>query len=136
MTGGGTEVTRPIELIIPGTSRHIRLARLMAGGIVTTYGLSMRLVEDVRIAVDEVCATLIETGQGEPLRLAFKLEDDVLVVEGTTPEAAPETADRRRLAISHRILDVLAASHNYMQADGHATFTVTIPMETSTATVD
>lgn len=130
MTVGGTEETIPIELTIPGTSRHIRLARLMAGGIATTYGLAMQFIEDVRIAVDEICATLIETGDGQPLRLTFALYDHALVVRGSIQDASTEGANRQRLALSHRILDVLAESHRFNQADGQVTFTVTISLQT------
>lgn len=128
MAVGGTEGTVPIELSIPGTTRHIRLARLMAGGIATTYGLTMQFVEDVRIVVDEVCATLIETGQGQPLRLTFSLQDHALVVSGTIRDASTAAANRRRLALSHRILDVLAEHHQFVQIDGQAMFTVAIPL--------
>lgn len=123
-----TEDTGPIELVVPGTSRHIRLARLMAGGIATTYGLSMQFIEDVRIAVDEICATLIETGRGQPLKLTFTLDDDALVVTGTTRDDPQQGANRRRLAISRRILEVLTDTHQFAQQDGQATFTVTIPL--------
>ena len=48
-------------------------------------------VEDFRIAVDELCATLIELGEGDPVRLAFEFTRDALVVVGTTT-ASPDGA--------------------------------------------
>src|SRR5215207_6313179 len=73
-----------IELSLPSDSRYMRLARLMASGVATTCGLPLEEVEDFRIAVDELCATLIEVGDGDPVRLASELADDTLVVVGTT----------------------------------------------------
>ena len=51
----------------------MRLARLMASGVASTCGLPLEEVEDFRIAVDELCSTLIEMGDGQPIRLAFEI---------------------------------------------------------------
>ena len=60
-----------VELLLPPDSRYMRLARLMASGVASTCGLPLEEVEDFRIAVDELCAALIEVGDGEQVRLVF-----------------------------------------------------------------
>jgi serine/threonine-protein kinase RsbW len=99
-----------VELSLPPDSRYMRLARLMASGVATTSGLPLEEVEDFRIAVDELCATLIELGDGEVVRLTFEL-GHTLVVVGTTRAAPGETIDQERLTLSRQILDVVTDGH-------------------------
>jgi serine/threonine-protein kinase RsbW len=99
-----------VELSLPPDSRYMRLARLMASGVATTSGLPLEEVEDFRIAVDELCATLIELGDGEVVRLTFEL-GQVLVVVGTTRAAPDESIDKERLTLSRQILDVVTDGH-------------------------
>jgi serine/threonine-protein kinase RsbW len=112
-----------IELSLPPDSRYMRLARLMASGVATTCGLPLEEVEDFRIAVDEVCATLIEMGDGQPLSLVFELGCDVLSVEATTVASDLAAIDEERLALSRQILDVVTDGHDLSQADGVVSFT-------------
>jgi anti-sigma regulatory factor (Ser/Thr protein kinase) len=106
-----------IELSLPSDSRYMRLARLMASGVATTCGLPLEEVEDFRIAVDELCATLIEVGDGDPVRLAFELVDNSLVVVGTTAASTGEVRDDDRLSLSRQILDVVTDGHG-IEHDG------------------
>jgi serine/threonine-protein kinase RsbW len=112
-----------IELCLPPDSRYMRLARLMASGVATTCGLPLEEVEDFRIAVDELCATLIEMGDGQPLRLEFELGSDSLSVRATTEAAHSAAIDEERLALSRQILDVVTDGHDLTQSAGSVTFT-------------
>lgn len=120
--------SRRIELVVPGTRRHVRLARLVAGGVASTYGLSMETVEDARLAVDEVCAWLVDVGRGAPLSISFRLQDDALLIQSSTDEAVGGTPNQQRLAISRRILELLAGRNELTSVDGRAVFTVSIPL--------
>jgi hypothetical protein len=100
----------------------MRLARLMASGVATTSGLPLEEVEDFRIAVDELCATLIELGDGEVVRLTFELGRDVLVVVGTTRGAAGESIDEERLTLSRQILDVVTDGHELTRDGDRVSF--------------
>ena len=111
-----------IELSLPPDSRYMRLARLMASGVASTCGLPLEEVEDFRITVDELCSTLIEMGDGQPIRLAFDLHRDELVVQGTTAAGAEGAIDDERLALSSQILDVVADGHDLSSFDGHVEF--------------
>ncbi len=103
----------PIELALPGDSRFMRLARLMASGVATACGLPLEEVEDFRVVVDEVCATLIEAGGGAPIRLVFRIDKGCLVVAGATQAVDHQGPDEDRLALSHQILDVVTDSHDF-----------------------
>ena len=108
------------EIALPPDSRYMRLARLMASGVATTSGLPLEEVEDC-IAVDELCATLIELGDGEVVRLTFEL-GQTLVVVGTT-RLRQETIDEERLTLSRQILDVVTDGHE-LTRDGDTVFFV------------
>ena len=112
-----------IELSLPPDSRYMRLARLMASGVATTCGLPLEEVEDFRIAVDDLCATLIEMGDGEPVRLAFDFTVDAVVVEGRTSARSGTGIDEDRLNLSRQILDVVTDGHELTTADGAVAFT-------------
>ena len=111
-----------VELSLPPDSRYTRLARLMASGVASTCGLPLEDVEDFRIAVDELCSTLIEMGDGQPIRLAFEIRADVLVVEGRTLAGRAPAPDDERFALSSQILDVVADGHELSHLDGHVEF--------------
>ena len=106
-----------IELSLPADSRYMRLARLMASGVATTAGLPLEEVEDFRIAVDELCATLIEMGNGEPLRLVFDVADDSVIIRATTRMGVDAVIDDERLMLSRQILDVVTDGHELAQDD-------------------
>jgi serine/threonine-protein kinase RsbW len=112
-----------IELSLPADSRYMRLARLVASGVATSSGLPLEEVEDFRIAVDELCATLIEMGDGQPVILEFDVASDSLVVSARTAVAVPADVDADRLSLSRQILDVVTDGHGINELDGHVELT-------------
>ncbi len=73
----------PIRLTIPAQSRLLRLARMTAATVAADVGFSLQDIEDVRVAVDELAALLIEGSQaGAILELCFGHEGGALAVEG------------------------------------------------------
>ena len=113
----------PIQLELPGHSRFMRLARLLASGVATSCGLPLEEVEDFRVVVDEVCATLIEAGGGNPVRLSFCIRGDLLIVEGSTTDRGIGGPDEDRLTLSNQILDVVTVSHGFERSNGQVVFT-------------
>ena len=49
-----------ITLTFPAAIELVRLARLVASGLAAHVGLSMDDIEDLRIAVDELCALVVQ----------------------------------------------------------------------------
>lgn len=107
-----------IELSLPPEGQYMRLARLMASGVASTCGLPLEEVEDFRIAVDELCATLIEMGDGQPVVLVFDVAPDAVVVNATTRAAPGDTVDEERLSLSRQILDVVTDGYEMASLDG------------------
>jgi hypothetical protein len=91
----GDELTDPdlpfIELRIPPDPAYVRVARLAAGDMGGRVGFSVDELDDVRLAVDELCAVLIGAG-GHVLELRLQARDRTLVIEGCTPGAVSATA--------------------------------------------
>ena len=54
------EAHRPVRLTIPAELDSVRLARLVAAGVAADAGLSIDDTEDLRIAVSELVALLID----------------------------------------------------------------------------
>jgi len=96
-----------IELVLPADKRLVRVARLVASGVATTAGFDVEEVEDLRIAVDELCTALVEGGDGGPLLLGFDLGDGVVSIIGTTSATGVASFEPDRLALSRQILEVL-----------------------------
>jgi len=62
-------------------------------------------------------------GDGDPVRLAFELTDDALVVVGTTAASAADSIDDDRLNLSRQILDVVTDGHGLERSDDVVSFT-------------
>ena len=72
-----------VRLAVPAAPQFVRLVRLAAADIATRAGFSLDEIEDLRMAVDELCFAL--TGlDGRPgeLEVTFGLSGDEVVVEG------------------------------------------------------
>jgi serine/threonine-protein kinase RsbW len=101
-----------IELVLPADTRLVRVARLVASGVATTAGFDVDEVEDLRIAVDEVCTALVEGGDGSPLFLGFDLGESEVTVTGSTKASGGASFEADRLELSRQILAVVADEHD------------------------
>ncbi len=84
-----------IELTIPGSAEFLRLARLAVADAGSRVGFSFEEIDDLRIAVDELCFAL---ANGEPevrLNLKYQVGENMLTVEGHCDRdgAAPVLSD-------------------------------------------
>lgn len=68
---------------MPATPEFLRLARVTATGLASRIGFTYDQVEDLRLAIDELCFALIGTkGKVGHVGLQYVLTDDGLHVEG------------------------------------------------------
>jgi serine/threonine-protein kinase RsbW len=72
-----------VRLEVPASPEFFRITRMMAAGVASRVGFTLDEVEDLRIAIDELCFALIGRG-GRPgtLTLQYALADDALTVRG------------------------------------------------------
>lgn len=72
-----------VELSVPADTRHLRLARLAASGYGADLGFSLDDIEELRLAVGEACALLVDHAPSEGrLVLRYGAEGSTLIIEG------------------------------------------------------
>ncbi len=87
---------RKVVLSIPAQPEFLRIARLAAADVGSRCGLTYEEVDDLRIAVDELChAVMVGSEVSDPMRagtleIHFSLLADGVAIEATcTNEATP-----------------------------------------------
>lgn len=109
----------PVQLIVPAVGRYGRLARLMVAGLAAEAGFDVDEVEDVRVAVNELFALVVEDGEdpGSTVAINLRLGDDEIVVDGVRryPDGTPPTPDLDDLALG--LLSVIVDAHA-VEVDG------------------
>jgi hypothetical protein len=72
-----------VLLVVPASPEFLRLARVTAAGLAGRLGFNYDEVEDLRLAIDELCFGLTgPTGRPGTVELRYVLGDGSLVVEG------------------------------------------------------
>lgn len=104
-----------VELWLPATSRHLRLARLAAAGLASDLGFSVDEIEDLRLAVDEACAVLVENApENARLDLVYRNDDDAIVIDGrcASRDGAAPSLHAVVEAILHTTVDEYQVHHD------------------------
>ena len=77
-----------LELRVPTTATQLPAVRAMAGDLAIRMDYDLDAVEDLRLAVDEACATLTQIAAGdEPLAVTFETTRAGLHIEAWVPTA-------------------------------------------------
>lgn len=120
-TGKEMEPSDVIELSIPVRTDLVVLARLTAATLATRVGFDVEEIEDLRLAVEELCLSLVRSGDDGRLRLCYTREGDDLIAIECSFEPAPggQTNGPPVDDLSLRILDALVDEHGRSQRDGH-----------------
>ena len=105
-----------VVLTMPTTPELLRVARLAAAGVAGRMDFSFDAVEDVKIAVDELCFAVIGgRGREGELTLTLRLGDDELEIEGegrfTRADGAPGPAPAALSELSALILGAVVDEH-------------------------
>ena len=77
-----------LELRVPTTATQLPAVRAMAGDLAIRMDYDLDAVEDLRLAVDEACATLTQIATGDaPLTVIFETTRAGLHIEAWVPTA-------------------------------------------------
>jgi serine/threonine-protein kinase RsbW len=97
-----------IRLVLPPDTGLVRIARLVASGVAATAGFDVQEVEDLRIAVDEACSSIIEMSSGEPIELRFVLDGTQVTIDisgNVVPGQGDEEANRFSQLVLAAVVD-------------------------------
>jgi len=101
-----------VRLVVPSSPEFVRLARVTASGLASRLGFGFDEIEDLRLAVDELCHAVIgASGRPGALSLRFVLDGNELCVEGTghfDPGGPPVALSQ----LSRQILTALVDRHD------------------------
>ncbi len=87
---GTEQLVGPVDLTVPASSAHLRILRLVSSSLGASLGLDVDQLDDLRIAVDELCSLLIEHAPaGVSMRVTMTTAHDHLVVEGALLSESP-----------------------------------------------
>jgi len=117
----GVDQRAVVQMGIPAEARYLRLARLTCASLGADLGLTMDGIEDLRVAVDELCAAAIEDAPpGATIQLEFQVSPDHLVLEGSV--VGTWDGDFALHPVAGALLDIVAGDYSIDQADGRRTF--------------
>jgi serine/threonine-protein kinase RsbW len=75
-----------LELRVPTSPTQLPAVRAMAGDLAMRMDFDLDSVEDLRLAVDEACASLASIAQGdEPLTVVFEATREALRIDAWVP---------------------------------------------------
>lgn len=103
-----TAPTWRVKLDLPAENRYLHIVRLTAAGAAAEAGLDAAEVEDVKIAVDELCSLAIDAAvSSDHLAIEFAAVDGGLLVEATLPAGDVPEIDELGRAILDATVDTI-----------------------------
>ena len=79
-----------VSLEFPASFEYVRLARLVASGLAAQMNFTLDDIEDLRIAVDELCSALVEAAadRSSTVTVTFRIEEQQIDMEADVPTIA------------------------------------------------
>lgn len=115
-------MTDTVKLTIPVTADLLVLARLTASTVAGRAGFDVEEIEDLRLAVDELCISMTHDRRDGTLELRFSLTDDEVDVSCTyrpeLGEQPPSPATPTAEGLSELIIDALVDEHGHSMDGG------------------
>lgn len=110
-----------VELSIPVRADLVVLARLTAATVASRAGFGVDEIEDLRLAVEELCLSVVDGDEGGRLHLTYARHDDAVHItcafereEDPRPNGVGGGGDE----LSLRILEALVDEHGRDTRDG------------------
>ena len=102
-----------LTLVIPPANDHIRFARLMASAVAARLGYDFDTLENLRIAVSELCTAVTEGAVSRELTLTYRGDVEGLRITGYAPAVPGSPAPREPEELTRQILDAVADEHSF-----------------------
>ena len=113
--------TSPVTVTFPARPEFLRLARLATADAASRAGLDYEEIDDVRIAVSELCS-LVSLDAGATVTLSFLAEPGVLTVTGESETGAAAVVGTE---LSQAIIAAVTDEHSLESDAGTTRFRVT-----------
>jgi hypothetical protein len=106
-------VTERVELSVPARAEFLSLARLHVAAVASMVEMTIDELEDLNLAVEELCLTLLseDTAPEARLRLEATFGDDLVEVTARIDAAGEQRGEGLPDPLSQRILDALVDEH-------------------------
>lgn len=117
MSAEGVAGPGPVSLVLPAVAGMARVARLTASAVAALADLGVDDIDDVKIAVSEVVALLIEHGDRSNLSMRFEIHGRALAIEGAAA-ATRFSGNDDTVVLSTTVLDAVAGGHELAFIDG------------------
>jgi serine/threonine-protein kinase RsbW len=119
-----TNLQAAVTLVVSATNDHISYARLQTIAVAGKLGFDVDAIEDVRIAVSELCGAVIACATpGSDLRVEIRGDANGLSVTGQVPLAPGAALETDEL--SDQVLSVVTDKYEYAVADDVVSFHMT-----------
>lgn len=104
-----------VTVELPAQARFLRVARLVGSGLATDLDFDLDRLDDVRLAIGEVCALAVHAGAAT-LRVEYRVDGSQLIVDGTAPVTSTAggidgTSFVEQLVLVEQILGVACREH-------------------------
>lgn len=121
---GDAATALSLTLAIPAHSDYLRFARLMAVGLATKLDFDYDTIEDLRLAVSELCTAVMTACQGHgEMTLNYRSDGtDALVIDATATYAPGVTGATTTDELFAPILSAVAEEHLLDLGEAGATF--------------
>ena len=102
---------REVRLEVPASPEYLRVARMMTAGVASRLDFTYDEVEDLRIAIDELCFSLVgRNGRPGTIALRYTMLPEGVEIVGTGHFDDHVDEEPRLSPLSTQILDALADS--------------------------
>ena len=117
------ERSEQVTIKIPASPAYIGVVRLVSAGLATRLRFTIDEIEDLKIAVDELCAYLTGSqGRDGDLQIAFTITGDRIEIRGEGQLSPGQKVRTELTDFSRMILDTVVDSATLQQADGSPVF--------------
>jgi hypothetical protein len=110
------QTTTSFDLVVPPDAELLRVVRLVASGLASLAPLDLDAVEAIRVAADELVATLIQASDGGPVTITFAIGDGTLSIRGRVPIGPGGVFELDPL--TEQILDAVVTTHEWLTDQG------------------
>jgi len=111
-----------VRVVVPAQTDFLQLLRLNVAGVLGDAGFTIEEIDDVKIAVEELAAVLLRTGDGDELDVTITIDPDEATITGSRTSATSPDTELEEFVTT--ILEAVVDSFGVAHDGTAATFTL------------